>query len=654
MATAIIDVVTTLGNTLGPAGYRRVTTASGGPFDLTRVSTSLGGSVSRAGAVSATAVFLWTKRGEAGGGAVTGVRLVGDGASPGEASDEFGVGVGSERLVFSRGAGRAVSELVGELEAGDGSDGRESVRLGSGAALRVARVGDAEADAPGAAPRAAAASGAGPAAREAAELEDELVPGQQKGDSTSLQRAPLARRRTADRQPAPKQAAFFGRFGGSAARGKAGSRSSSSDASTAGSLLGAAADGAALQRGFRPDEPDEWAPPLEPLLGGLLDDVGGATPRNPLRGGRARRTKALWPLDEGSESEGEGPGDRLDDALGADRAALLRFAEASKQPGASFAARPDPDGDDGRGAGVLLDHFARAGGVDALVARLSPAGKRPLDVLVLRRLLGAFYVGAAKAAPTIPPAFGGVLGAGADGAPPPRPPPPWASGRGDARWELGEQALSIWLAKRDVPGAVTKLAGRPRRARPGGAVLAVAARRGPFSPKLVEDLAALAIADADDEAVDAGPEVADAGAARAGRALSALLHGPPEPLERSSVLCCELCVDRLKAPAQSDDDRRAARAALLGDLATVGDGGGPGPGDPALGFRGGGTMVEVRRARRVHVEHRRGASLLAAALDAAEAEKAAGGPAYRAALDLALALASDALVVVNSLQHAVP
>ena len=109
MATAIIDVVTTLGNTLGPAGYRRVTTASGGPFDLTRVSTSLGGSVSRAGAVSATAVFLWTKRGDGGGGAVTGVRLVGDGASPGEASDEFGVGVGSERLVFSRGAGRAVS-----------------------------------------------------------------------------------------------------------------------------------------------------------------------------------------------------------------------------------------------------------------------------------------------------------------------------------------------------------------------------------------------------------------------------------------------------------------------------------------------------------------------------------------------------------------
>ena len=95
-------------------------------------------------------------------------------------------------------------------------------------------------------------------------------------------------------------------------------------------------------------------------------------------------------------------------------------------------------------------------------------------------------------------------------------------------------------------------------------------------------------------------------------------------------------------------------AALLGDLATVGDGGGPGPGDPARGCRGGGTMVEVRRARRVHVEHRRGASLLAAALDAAEAEKAAGGPAYRAALDLALALASDALVVVNSLQHAVP
>ena len=65
-------------------------------------------------------------------------------------------------------------------------------------------------------------------------------------------------------------------------------------------------------------------------------------------------------------------------------------------------------------------------------------------------------------------------------------------------------------------------------------------------------------------------------------------------------------------------------------------------------------MVVGRRARRVHVEHRRGASLLAAALDAAEAEKAAGGPAYRAALDLALALASDALVVVNSLQHAVP
>ena len=175
MATAIIDVVTTLGNTLGPAGYRRVTTASGGPFDLTRVSTSLGGSVSRAGAVSATAVFLWTKRGDGGGGAVTGVRLVGDGASPGEASDEFGVGVGSERLVFGRGAGRAVSELVGELEAGDGSDGRERVRLGSGAALRVARVGAAAADAPGAAPRAAAASGAGPAAREAAELENELV-----------------------------------------------------------------------------------------------------------------------------------------------------------------------------------------------------------------------------------------------------------------------------------------------------------------------------------------------------------------------------------------------------------------------------------------------------------------------------------------------
>lgn len=167
-------------------------------------------------------------------------------------------------------------------------------------------------------------------------------------------------------------------------------------------------------------EASEWAAPIEPILGGSIAWE---------QCGKRRKTAAgvdpkdVWPLDDCSESDGDEPelacstvrhrGDAL-----LDNRSVTRFAKYMTQHGeqAGFfcgdaalglkRAR-EKAGDDGPiavdeaiGTGVVLDHFARAGGLDAFIARLSPAAKfNDCDAHRLVLLLDALSPALGRAAP---------------------------------------------------------------------------------------------------------------------------------------------------------------------------------------------------------------------------------------------------------------
>ncbi|KAJ8602987.1 hypothetical protein CTAYLR_001501 [Chrysophaeum taylorii] len=164
------------------------------------------------------------------------------------------------------------------------------------------------------------------------------------------------------------------------------------------------------------ESPSEWAAPLEPLLGGAQAAWEGCRRRKSAAG---VDPKDVWPLDDCSESEGDEPEARHRDAS-LDARVALRFAKGATEGSSSFfcgdaalglrRAREKigdeaPIFDDALGSGVLLDHLARAGGLDALVARLSPAARLECDVDALVALLGAVAPSLARAAPATSPAL---------------------------------------------------------------------------------------------------------------------------------------------------------------------------------------------------------------------------------------------------------
>ena len=127
----VVDVVVTRGNVLGPAGYSRVTTKDGGVFDLHR------GKDDKSTDISDDAAFLWCRRGAPGETAITNVVR---GALENVQVVDLGAG---EQLSFLREANEdPIAELTGDFK--NEEDGDRLI-LKSGACIRITRVKDVEA-----------------------------------------------------------------------------------------------------------------------------------------------------------------------------------------------------------------------------------------------------------------------------------------------------------------------------------------------------------------------------------------------------------------------------------------------------------------------------------------------------------------------------